>query len=307
MKLNETKVLFDKGRHEYSTPEGVILSGVTSMLEEMLFSDKYSGVPQAVLDKAAARGTEIHEEISRFITDGAMPETKEGQSYTTLSVRAIASEYLVSDMTNVATFIDIVGDDGNGGVILYDIKTNRSGADRMYLQWQLSVNAYLFGKCNPDVPVSGIAGIWLCDDKADVIPLQIIPANVIADLIEAHSLGLPFCNPYDNLLSEQNTAVMQLVDVERKIAELEKAKKAFDEVRGKAIATIKSLLEEQVRNGGSKSYEGNTVRITLIPDTEKTERVFDADTFRDENPDIYDRYLKDKKTKRKGYVKISLR
>lgn len=307
MRLNETQVLFNKDIHEYRTPEGTVLSGVTSMLSEMIFQDKYSGVPQSVLDKAAARGTEIHEEISRFIVNGDMPVTEEGKAYAALNIPAVASEYLVSDMMNVATFIDIVGDAGEGGVILYDVKTNRTGADRMYLQWQLSVNAYLFSKCNPDIPVSGIEGIWLCDDKAERIPLQLISSDIVSSLIEAHSLGLPFCNPFDNMLTENNTAVMQLLNAERKIAELEKAKKAFDEVRGKALATIKELLQVQMDNGGGKSYEGDEIKLTLVPDSEKKESAFDLESFRNDNPDIYEKYLVSKTTKRKGYVKITLR
>lgn len=305
--LNECPVIFDGGTHSYCTKEGVPLSGVTSLLERHLFAHKYDGVPKDNLRKAADRGSAIHEEISRYITSGAEPKTPEGQMFVSLGINMIASEYLVSDLKHVATFIDAV-EKVRGGVVLWDFKTNRSGADRMYLQWQLSVNAYLFSLVNPDIKVVGIKGLWLCEDKYEVISFdRMIPHEQIKDLIESDAMGLPYINPYEGALTEQHKSVASLIQTERKLAELQATIDSLNDMRERALSAIKEILEKQNAEGGGRTFEGEHIRLTLVEGKETEKEVFDEEAFKEDNPELYGMYVSRKKKATKGYVKVTLR
>ena len=53
--LNKSQVVFSELDHTY-TLDGKSLSGVTSILNRQLFADKYSGISDEVLNKAAEYG-----------------------------------------------------------------------------------------------------------------------------------------------------------------------------------------------------------------------------------------------------------
>lgn len=306
LKLNCCPVSFDKDSHVY-TYNGKILSGVTSMLERNVFPGKYEGVPKDVLAKAASRGSDIHNEIEVYIKGGVAPSTPEAQTFVSLGLDMIASEYLVSDLTHTATFIDAV-EKVRGGVVLWDFKTNRGGADRMYLQWQLSVNAYLFSLVNPDIKVKGIKGLWLCDDRYEIISFdRTIPESEVRNLIEADAMSLPYSNPYAEALTETDTRIAGLLDVERKLAELEVTVNALKTLRTQALSQIKEVLERQSEDGGGRTFEGEHIRLTLIEDKETDKTVFDEERFKADNPELYSMYTKTKHVTTKGYVKVTLR
>ena len=70
LNLTRSSVVFDQEAHTYHL-DGVELSGVTTMLKKMLFADKYAGISEEVLAKAAQYGTSVHEGVELFETLGA--------------------------------------------------------------------------------------------------------------------------------------------------------------------------------------------------------------------------------------------
>lgn len=166
MSLNEPKpslyvspVMFNDVAHTYALG-CKRLSGVTQLLHRTLFADKYKGVSQAVLNKAADYGHNIHEQIELVDALGVTSSSPAVQAYlemkAAMSLTTIANEYLVSDEDYVASSIDIVFHD----FTLADIKTT-SQLDMAYLSWQLSMYAYLFEKQNPQYKVPRLLAIWL--------------------------------------------------------------------------------------------------------------------------------------------------
>ena len=102
MILQGSGVSFDELAHTYTAQDGTQYSGVTGILKAVLFPDKYAEVDQAVLDRAAARGTMIHREcqLDDFPNDFYQPneQSEELQGYrkikATHSIRMISNEYL---------------------------------------------------------------------------------------------------------------------------------------------------------------------------------------------------------------------
>ena len=126
LNLIKSPVVFNQELHTYHL-DGVELSGVTGMLHKTLFADKYAGISEEILNKAAAYGTSVHEGVELFETMGINDGSQEVKNYNTIKTYAgfnfEASEYLVSDEQNIASCIDLVYTTEEGEIILADIKT----------------------------------------------------------------------------------------------------------------------------------------------------------------------------------------
>ena len=126
--LNDIPVQFDQEQHKYYDKRtGRELKGITSTLLRRLFPNKYKDVPQFVLQKAADKGSIVHEDIELTETLGTEPSTQEGKNYLQLKnengLTFLASEHLVSDMESYASSIDLVFDVEDNIVDIADIKT----------------------------------------------------------------------------------------------------------------------------------------------------------------------------------------
>lgn len=165
--LTKPSVVFNKESHTYFL-DGKQLSGITSLLERKLFPDKYAGVDEETLHKAAEYGTQVHEQIAtddgadEFVLDEVLNYRK---IITANNLKPIAHEYLVTDSENYASAIDLVFDNEDGTVDLADIKTTYK-LDKDYVSWQLSIYAYMFELCNPGLKVANLYGLWLRDDNS---------------------------------------------------------------------------------------------------------------------------------------------
>ena len=62
LQLTKSEVVFNQEAHTYHLGDKE-LKGVTGMLSAMLFKDKYAGISEDVLAKAAAYGSGVHEAI----------------------------------------------------------------------------------------------------------------------------------------------------------------------------------------------------------------------------------------------------
>lgn len=129
IKLNDSGILFDAESHTYCTKDGEVLQGITGRLKERAFPDEYKDVPEEVLQRAATRGTRIHNILELYDEVGLITdECQELQNYMKAQTEFpflanhLQSEYLITDGEKYASAIDkvYVEDDG---VILGDVKT----------------------------------------------------------------------------------------------------------------------------------------------------------------------------------------
>lgn len=198
MKLNQSSVVFNQHAHTY-TLNGKTLSGVTSLLNRQLFKDKYTGISEEMLAKAASRGSLIHETIELVDELGVSSDMPEVIAYLDIKSKnnlcTLENEYLVSDNEHIASSIDLVFDDCS----LADIKTT-SKLDKEYVSWQLSIYAYLFELQNPTLKVNKLFAIWLPKPqygKPALVEVERIPNDIIELLIECDKRGEQF--DYSNI------------------------------------------------------------------------------------------------------------
>lgn len=178
-------ISFYEDSHTYVTKDNKILTGVTTILSNTLFANKYSNIPSYILENAAIYGTKIHslcQENDMFSCSSCIEVDNYIKIKEENNLNSVDNEVLVSDNTRVATMIDVIFEASDNSVHLADIKTT-SKLDEEYLSWQLSICAWLFEIQNPDVNVDKLFGIWLRKEKYKLIEVERKKNNKIEELL----------------------------------------------------------------------------------------------------------------------------
>lgn len=295
MKLNTIPVLFDQDNHTYTNTEtGEMYRGITSTLIHRLFPDKYSGIPQNILERAARKGSVVHEDIELHETVGTDPATEEGRNYVRLKednqLRFLESEYTVSDLKHYATNIDAVYKVDETQVDLADFKTT-SKLDKESLSWQLSICACFFEQNNPHISVRKLYGIWLRGEIAELVEVKRHTAEEVQTLIRADLNDLPF-GYTPQLPGYIRDNEMLLTSLARRIKAL------TDE-----YDSIKAQVLEQMLKHKDKSFDTGNLLITVMKPS--TRESFDSKKFKEEHSDLYNQYIKTSQTKES--LKLTLR
>lgn len=289
--LIDSKVVFNEAEHTY-TLNGKQLHGITGILSRQLFPDKYNGVPDFVLARAAERGTTIHHDCEN-IDKGQVPTTVEGQNYARLrsGYMVIANEYTVTDNEYFASNIDCVW--YNGEVVLADIKTT-SQLDEEYVSWQLSIYAYLFEIQNPHLKVGKLYAIWLRGDIAKLIEVQRKNDDIIKELLDCERKGKSFLAPV--VKEETQLLASSAIDI------LVEAKQMAEHYKQRYEEIEAQLMQAMVAHN-VKSWDAGRIKATYTPAGETTK--FDTKKFQEEHPDLYQDYLK--KSVKKETLRITIR
>lgn len=300
--LSQTKVQFNEEQHTY-TLDGKTLSGITSLIHKYIFPDMYSDVNPEVLQKAAERGKRIHNLIQLYFMDLLSEDDKaELQPFfdATRDIDFIASEYLVSDEQQIASSIDLVAKSGDN-ISLYDVKTTAT-LNIEYLQWQLSIYAYLFEMQNRDMKVINLYAIHFRDNKCKLVEIQRLPNEYILALINAYEQHSDtFDNPLHKLSDDFHALLRDFSKIEIALAELEAEKKPLDERKKQLQEQIAAALSDK----GLNKLETDTAKISVGSDT--TRETFDLKAFR--KSELYGEQFNQfiKSTTVKGRITITLK
>ena len=113
-------------------------------------------------------------------------------------------------------------------------------------------------------------------------------------------------------LEEKDFVPVEIVNYANQIQVIEDKLKAYKQLE-KEQETLKQKLYEGMLEAGIKTWTTpNNVKITLVEETPEAiikEKKFDEETFKNENEEMYNKYIKEfdkKKSGRKGYIRISV-
>lgn len=112
-------------------------------------------------------------------------------------------------------------------------------------------------------------------------------------------------NPF---ITEEDLQPTELIETSNELLDVEEQLKFYDELVKKQ-KELKSKLKESMEKYGIKKWTTNSgTQITLIPDSEdKLIFKFNEDKFKEENQDLYLKYIEEKIQKGKaGYLKITM-
>lgn len=271
MRQNElyvSPVKFHRDVHIYDL-NGQQLDGVTPIVK-WLFPDTYKGIPQSILDQAADYGTLIHEKCELADSMGIVDDPVV-QGYVELlerkGLKVLASEYLVSDESRVASSIDKLTTD----LDIADIKTT-SKVHIPNVTLQTSIYAWLFERQNEGQKVRNLYCIWLPKPQygeADIIQLQRVPSSIceqVVDLyfqnanpIQARAL-LTACGFDFNEGRRPSTDIPE--GVQTMMDELKMVKENLDALK-KREDELKSAIFEVMKAEGRKSLGTDEIEFTV--------------------------------------------
>lgn len=290
------------------------LTGVTTILKDVIYRDKYTGIDEAVLRNAADRGTAIHEAVQAYMMGVDFELDPYLQPYE-LDARvawdawtnnpacaglvAEAVEYLVSDCKEIASKIDVVRKVGEGKYAIADIKTTYQ-VDIEYVSWQLSVYKYLFERQNPNSEVVQMQVFWY-NRREKMWRLDDIPDKGTAEvkrLLDAWRKGEFWGMP----MPADTEYPAPLLNIGQMYAEMEQAVKEAtakrDEFRDRMLAAMTDAGIEQVK------AEGFT--CSLVGESER--KGFDYKRMIKEHPDLTDLFGEyETTTKVKPSIRIILK
>lgn len=275
----------EEHRYEYQHKE---LRGITGIIKQYIFPNKYKGVNEATLEQAKQRGSKIHEDIEDYyllLRSGHEPVYTEvidrfHQMLRPTMLKVIDNEVTVTDFKHFATNIDLVLHDTDGGIILGDIKTTYE-YDDLYLRWQLSICAWMYERCF-NVPVVGLVGVWMpTKGEGGVRDVERLPNEEVEALLEAAANGheefeTEFKPMGESILpSDFETIVDRLraIDAQMKFLTETKAE-LMNELSGAFLA------------GTDKAWIGEGVRISRVSGGTRT--TFDSKRFLEDHKELAD-------------------
>lgn len=278
IKLVDSQVAFNQEEHTYSL-NGIALKGITGMIKSQLFPDMYKDIPQWILDKAAERGTMVHESIELFDA-GFEPKdtTPELESYKRIKreneLTTLANEYIVTDKEHFASAIDLVLCKGED-IILADLKTTYT-LDKEYVRWQLSIYAYLFEIQNPELKVSKLYALWLRDDKSEFAEVERVDMETIKKLLQCEIDGRKF-----NTISKVGSMPSEVKQAEKAVYTLIQQIKELNARKTELSQGLLKLMQDN----GVKTYKGDY--ITLSCKAASTREDIDKKKLKEEYPEAY--------------------
>lgn len=300
IELVKSSVVFNEESHTYFLGEKQ-LSGITGMIKRQLFPDKYKEVPQYILERAAERGTKVHHECQFADVTGFEPECQEAINYLMIRIgagyTALENEYTVSDEEHFASNIDCVWEK-DGKIALADIKTTYK-ADIDYLEWQLSIYAYLFELQNPGLKVDCLYGVWLYNEKYELIPLKRKSDDEVKKLMQCEVEGISYLETETAIGHKKDEVQLLPKDVINKyleaVAEVERIQPFID---GFKDSLKRAMVEHDV-----KSWDTGILKATITPAGIK--KSFDTKRFQSDHPELYKQYIKETETA--ASIRITLR
>lgn len=193
--MNYTKLIkghileYYDDEHQYLV-DGVMVSSITQLLTKK-FPKRFEGVRKDTLEKAAEKGTEMHQDIENYCVSGVEKATKEIRNFKFLMK---AYDFFVIDnevpvilfkdeQPIAAGRLDMIIKI-NDAIGIADLKRT-STLDKEYLAYQLNLYRIAFQQCY-GIPVKNLHGIQLKDDKRKMveIPINEYLMEEIWDLIQ---------------------------------------------------------------------------------------------------------------------------
>lgn len=162
--------------HEYLV-DGVLVPSITQILK-IKFGNKYDGVSQKILNRAAEKGTEVHEAIERYCKTGESSDLKEVRNF-----KFLQKQYKFEVLDNEVPIILFLNDEpvaaGRLDLVLKldnkigggDIKRTAT-LDKEYLAYQLNLYRIGYRQCY-GVEWEFLKGIHLRDDTRKFINISI--------------------------------------------------------------------------------------------------------------------------------------
>ena len=295
-------VEFNPEQHEYKK-NGVIIPSVTTIIRQV-FGYKYGSVSPEVLERARAKGTEVHLEAEEYHKYGTIGISDEffalKKEFDRLPKPLAVEDYLYAE-TPSGAFCGTC-DLFYGIGLLCDYKTSKV-LDTKTTTIQLNMYRLAYQKAGYDV--SNLEAWHVVGNVLKRVQLPILPDSYIEGIVDYYYSGkqadealeaLKECNKVKRgrpAKKEQDfaRAAQQLAAIDEKM-ELLQAKKDLILQNIKDFMALKNIDKAAT----------DLADFTYIPEATRTS--FDSAKFKKDRPDVYGLYLKTSTTKAQVRVRF---
>ncbi len=336
--LKNSSVVFNQRTGFYQRGENS-LCGITRLIREVLNLNNFSNSRKHAF-LGAHYGRSLHKALQLYddynIIDTLIPEVydeKNGLTYPAINLNreleyyinlkknkfnTLAAEFIV-DFGNYATAIDAVWQDNKGNIFLVDHKTNKlesypGGKDALmkYLEWQLSIEAFMF-ELQTGRKVVGLLCNWINQDKHELWKVNRLPDVIVNDLL-ATPFEIVDGKVIFNVAEKKAPAI-----VENKVDEVGENNEENNTmlvvpnaiinaitnvlVIEQSAKDMKAALREIMNNANARRFSCDKF-IAVITEPYDA-KVFDQKKFAADYPELFEQYIK--VTRKSGSFSIKLK
>ena len=291
-------IMFDKVAHTYTdTTTGQMLPSVNQIINTV-YGSGVEHIRRDILDAAANRGTEIHNEIDLSISIGqVVPDAKEETiaffewaSTIPLHLEYSKHEIILSVLGKFAGTADLICDD-----VLFDYKTSKNKpSKKMLSHWQMQLSFYYYAAKLCGIPLKKMIILHLSGNKCTPIELEYLGDDFVERTLEAYYNG--------ETLQETKEVSTELQTIDNKTLAHFGAVLAQIATLEKEIEPIREKIKEEMKKRSILSLEIGNVGITYIAPTNR--KSFDSGRFKAEHADLYEQYQKETQVKSSIRIKI---
>lgn len=283
-------ITFDKINHLYYNEQGLIIPSVTQILNKV-FGSGLEKAPLKFVERAAAKGSAIHEEIEQVI--------KGKRSFTKLLFKETeafvewACENL-EELYNAKTemIISVDSDMPFAGTCdlflnneLYDYKTSKTADKKQKQMWQIQLSFYFYALKKLGYKLNKMSVLHLVEDKCEQIELQYIGDEEVENILKKYYNKETTAIEETKELKTVNSQQMQLF-----AQTLKRIKQLQDE-----IEPIRESIKQEMEKRQILSLKVQDIQITYIA-PHKCKK-FDSARFKAEHADLYKAYQKESEVK----------
>lgn len=277
-------IIFDSVNHKYYK-DGDLKPSVGEIVNFYLNID-LSNIPPEILKSAQDRGTDIHLMCDKILTgeDFETIYSKEYKDFEYLrkkhKIKANSIEGIVYAWTPQGDYCGTYDLYDSKSKILYDIKTSY---EKHIEEWTLKTNLYRYALEQNKSQVKEIKIIYLPSEKspnkAEIFNLEILPDSKVEEVVRAY------------YRQERPSQIVELKTLSKDaIKQLALAFSTIERIQTE-IDTIKQRVKEEMESRGIYNFQCPEFNISIRK--EHIQKRFDGKKFKEDFPEIYEKYVKD--------------
>ena len=277
-------IIFDNVNHRYFK-DGDLKPSVGEIVNFYLNID-LSNIPPEILKSAQDRGTDIHLMCDKILSgeDFETIYSKEYKDFEYLrkkhKIKANSIEGIVYAWTPQGDYCGTYDLYDSKSKILYDIKTSY---EKHIEEWTLKTNLYRYALEQNKSQVKEIKIIYLPSEKspnkAEVFNLDILPDSKVEEVVRAY------------YRQERPSQIVELKTLSKDaIKQLALAFSTIERIQTE-IDTIKQRVKEEMESRGIYNFQCPEFNISIRK--EHIQKRFDGKKFKEDFPEIYEKYVKD--------------
>ena len=295
-------VEFNPEQHEYKK-NGVIIPSVTTIIRQV-FGYKYGAVSPEVLERARAKGTEVHLEAEEYHKYGTIGISDEffalKKEFDRLPKPLAVEDYLYAETPSGAFCGTCDLFYGRGR--LCDYKTSKV-LDTKTTTIQLNMYRYAYQKAGYDV--SNLEAWHVVGNVLKRVQLPILPDSYIEGIVDYYYSGKQADEALEALKECNKVKRGRPAKKEQDFARAAKQLAAIDE-KMELLQAKKDLILQNIKDfmalKNIDKAATDLADFTYIPEATRTS--FDSAKFKKDRPDVYGLYLKTSTTKAQVRVRF---